>query len=776
MPIIYEYKANSNETIIENATGEGEAIIPDKVVEIMNNAFSKNPPANNGYYHNWNRPQGPHIKINVTSLIFSANSACRKIGNQAFHSCPIKNITFGQNIKIETDEEDELELDDASVCADDGKTDVESITFPQKLKIETDEEEEDDDGKANVVILTIGQQAFKSCPIESITFPPNIKSLTIENDAFRECPNLNNLTFPQSLTSLKILNDAFRECSKLNSITFPETLKELTILNCVFYKCSIESLNFPQKLECSIESLNFPQKLEKLTIGNDAFRECHLLKSINFNNNVNLKELTIGVNAFRECPLLNNLTFPQNLTSLTIQQEAFRECSKLNSITFPENLESLTIGNLAFNGCIIRGIIFPESLEKLLIGDQAFYGGHYLSSLTFPDTLESFSIGTQAFYACSNLKQVKLPIITAKHAFDSNTTMFLEPQKEKMATRLVMDRIGIAKEIAKEMEEKMEEIMKKGIINALPKKGIKQLEDEWTTSFKDIEKPLSYNTILDKISETNDTSEFMIFINSTLYNQRSIVCWEGFIKSSQNRAKINVRLLNNKYDDIVNHLLHHLNRINPDKEYEIVYIELILNMYMINDEHKTEFVRDKREKKYLHQEKIKHQEELALEQERQKIQQEKENKERKMKENKERREKEAEMERIDQERQMKENKERREKEAEMERVDHERKIKENKERRDKEAELELLEQEAMEQALVKIDKDKHNIKLQEEEIERTKEIEIQLALERIQNQTSKEMTILNRLDRKANDLKENIIELHQQGSDILQLVSDDEDV
>ena len=65
---------------------------------------------------------------------------------------------------------------------------------------------------------------------------------------------------------------------------------------------------------------------------------------------------------------------------------------------------------------------------------------------------------------------------------------------------------------------------------------------------------------------------------------------------------------------------------------------------------------------------------------------------------------------------MKENKERREKEAEMERVDHERKIKENKERRDKEAELELLEQEAIEQALVKIEKDKLNIKLQEEDL------------------------------------------------------------
>ena len=61
--------------------------------------------------------------------------------------------------------------------------------------------------------------------------------------------------------------------------------------------------------------------------------------------------------------------------------------------------------------------------------------------------------------------------------------------------------------------------------------------------------------------------------------------------------------------------------------------------------------------------------------------------------------------------------------------------------------------------------------LQEEEIERTKEKEIQMALDKVQNNTSKELTILNRLDRKANDLKEIAVELHHQGSDILEVVS-----
>ena len=47
----------------------------------------------------------------------------------------------------------------------------------------------------------------------------------------------------------------------------------------------------------------------------------------------------------------------------------------------------------------------------------------------------------------------------------------------------------------------------------------------------------------------------------------------------------------------------------------------------------------------------------------------------------------------------------------------------------------------------------------------------EIKLDKVQNNTSKELTILNRLDRKANDLKEIAVELHHQGSDILEVVS-----
>ena len=91
---------------------------------------------------------------------------------------------------------------------------------------------------------------------------------------------------------------------------------------------------------------------------------------------------------------------------------------------------------------------------------------------------------------------------------------------------------------------------------------------------------------MDKINETNDISEFMIYIKATINNPRYHCCWKGFIKSSQDRKKIDVRLLDEKYDDIISNLLYNLNcRVkNHNQFYKTEYIENIINMFMINDE------------------------------------------------------------------------------------------------------------------------------------------------------------------------------------------------
>ena len=80
MTFTYEYEPNSDETIITNAIGYGEAIIPDKVVAINKGSFQNN--------------------HNLTSLIFSDNSECEKIHNSAFSSCSqLEYIKFPQILK-----------------------------------------------------------------------------------------------------------------------------------------------------------------------------------------------------------------------------------------------------------------------------------------------------------------------------------------------------------------------------------------------------------------------------------------------------------------------------------------------------------------------------------------------------------------------------------------------------------------------------------------------------------------------------------------------------
>ena len=117
--------------------------------------------------------------------------------------------------------------------------------------------------------------------------------------------------------------------------------------------------------------------------------------------------------------------------------------------------------------------------------------------------------------------------------------------------------------------------------------------------------------MLDRIYEMNIIKDFITWVNSTIENPFSRVCWEEFIHLIQDRQLINVRLLDNKYDDIISNLLHHLIRIDSDKNYDTEYIETILKMYIINYESRLEFILERREKKYLEKETIKQQKEIA---------------------------------------------------------------------------------------------------------------------------------------------------------------------
>ena len=101
----------------------------------------------------------------------------------------------------------------------------------------------------------------------------------------------------------------------------------------------------------TVTSITVPDSVT--TIGNEAFRSCHLLTSITIPNSVT----TIGNAAFRTCTSLTSITIPYIVT--TIGNAAFQSCRSLTSITIPKSVT--TIGYDTFFDCCERlTIIAPK--------------------------------------------------------------------------------------------------------------------------------------------------------------------------------------------------------------------------------------------------------------------------------------------------------------------------------------------------------------------------------------------------------------------------------
>ena len=103
----------------------------------------------------------------------------------------------------------------------------------------------------------------------------------------------------------------------------------------------------------------------------------------------------IGNNAFRECYYLTSVNFA---SADNIGKYAFTNCSKLTTVDFP----SVDIINIyAFGYCTnLTTVNFPI----VTIIDNYVFG--YCSKLTSVDFPKVIRIGSYAFYSCSKLAQV----------------------------------------------------------------------------------------------------------------------------------------------------------------------------------------------------------------------------------------------------------------------------------------------------------------------------------------------------------------------------------
>lgn len=251
-------------------------------------------------------------------------------------------------------------------------------------------------------IMTIGEEAFKNNDnITSIIIPKTVSK--IEERAFVNCKKLESVYFIQkdkldiADSDLSIIHrSAFEGCTALRLVDL-SNVKTITLDKYAFRNCSslievknmktIGTMNEGAFFNCS--SLLSADITGLHMAGASVFENCTSLSSIETDFYTALSK-----RMFYGCTSLGSVTIKTPIVGVS----AFEGCKTLTDVSFESANNNLTfaIGDYAFNGCVrLKNVDFVENAEVTRIGDMAFAG---CSSLTkFDFELENVSLGDLVF-------------------------------------------------------------------------------------------------------------------------------------------------------------------------------------------------------------------------------------------------------------------------------------------------------------------------------------------------------------------------------------------
>ena len=189
-------------------------------------------------------------------------------------------------------------------------------------------------------VISIGESAFNSTPLQYVTFAEESHLKTLEPWAFWHCTSLQEVNLPERMET--ICASAFAECYSLKNAYIPN-------------------------------SVTF--------VGIYAFASCTSMKSIHFSDA--LTEIREWV--CNDCYALTDVHLPKAVTR--IDYEAFRDNTSLRHIDLPETVN--TIVRLAFYNCGLDSLKLPINLQWL--GTEAFDQNKNLKYIEFPSFIESGS-------------------------------------------------------------------------------------------------------------------------------------------------------------------------------------------------------------------------------------------------------------------------------------------------------------------------------------------------------------------------------------------------
>lgn len=219
--------------------------------------------------------------------------------------------------------------------------------------------------------------------------------------AFYENKNITSVSIGDNVKTIG--QTAFSNCSLLKTVTFGENSNLTYIVSAAFEKCT------------SLTEIELPEN--NVQIASSAFINCSsLTKAV-------IPKGKIGDYSFRNCTKLSDLTLGNGVTSIGLS--AFTDCDSLTKVIIPDSVTSL--GTEAFYGCnVLTDLTFGKGITKIpdyicqgcvslkninftgnitSIGSYAFKNTKVVN-VTIPETVTT--IGTQAFIYSTSLEKVIL--------------------------------------------------------------------------------------------------------------------------------------------------------------------------------------------------------------------------------------------------------------------------------------------------------------------------------------------------------------------------------
>ncbi|MBR1763379.1 MAG: leucine-rich repeat domain-containing protein [Eubacterium sp.] len=210
-------------------------------------------------------------------------------------------------------------------------------------------------------LITIGEAAFGSTAISSITLPSKLQY--IATNAFEYCENLTSITIPNSVKT--IFSGAFANCTKLSTVTIGSKVSD--IKSGAFAGC-------PALSSISVNSANETYSSASGVLYNKNKTTLLLYPQGKSNTGFELRDetATIADYAFEGNTALQQLLINSSSSLVSIGVGAFRGCSSLKSIMdIPDSLTS--IGDEAFKG-VANNLYVKSACDHPLVASKIIQG------------------------------------------------------------------------------------------------------------------------------------------------------------------------------------------------------------------------------------------------------------------------------------------------------------------------------------------------------------------------------------------------------------------